>query len=168
VQRALAASAARTATRDADLADLARREQDAAEQAAALLETLSDLLAVPAAQQDPATIAALRTRVATLSAARVTLTAEITRRFPDYADLVNPQPAGVAEARAALRPGEALIATYAGEERSYVWAVPHRGDVAFATVPLGRQRLDRMVKRGRSAPIPGAMCSLAAKRTSSR
>ena len=34
---------------------------------------------------------------------------EIERRFPDYADLINPKPATIAEARAALRPGEALM-----------------------------------------------------------
>ena len=53
--------------------------------------------------------------------------AEINRRFPSYADLVDPKPPSVDEIKATLRPGEALLSFYFGQDASFVWAVPKDG-----------------------------------------
>ena len=134
VQRAMAASGARAALQDPELSDLARREQDAQKRIAALYGLLANNPSGAAAKD-------LRTRIEQLRSARAVLTEEIEARFPDYAELVDPKPATVEQARAALRPGEALIATYVGEERTYVWAVPYRGEVKFAAVPKARDNV---------------------------
>src|SRR5262249_26023152 len=80
----------------------------------------------------------------------------IASRFPDYARLTNPPPATVAEAQAALAPGEALLATYVATDKTYIWAVPKDGPVAFATAPLSRSEIDRTVKDLRKALECGA------------
>ncbi len=82
---------------------------------------------------------------------------EIETRFPDYAELIEPKPATIEAARAVLRPGEALIATYVGEQRTYVWAIPHRGEVSFAAADMGREELEDTVEWLRSALEPNAM-----------
>ena len=138
VQRALAASAARAATRDPALSDLVRRAQDAGRQATALFGLLASIANQPAGDRQTGLEDRLRQRIATLQASRARLNAEIERGFPEYAQLINPKPPSVAEARKQLLPGEALIATFVGERRSFVWALPKTGPVAFAAVPLGR------------------------------
>ncbi|MHA1108646.1 MAG: CHAT domain-containing protein, partial [Alphaproteobacteria bacterium] len=102
-------------------------------------------------------IAQLRSAIDDLRAARATLMGEIEKRFPDYAAVINPRPATIADAQRSLRPGEALIATYVGEKATYVWAAPKSGQVAFSTVPLGQDRIAAMVRSLRRALDPQAV-----------
>ncbi|MBM3540760.1 MAG: CHAT domain-containing protein, partial [Alphaproteobacteria bacterium] len=156
VQQALARSAARASASDPALADLARREQDAQREIAGLNGILSGLLSVSDGQGGAAAINALRARIDALRAERGKLASEIEAKFPSYAELVNPKPATVAEVRAALKPGEALIAFYVGESQSYVWAVPKDGPVGFARIALGADKLADAVGLLRSALDPNA------------
>ena len=154
VQRALAAASARATIADPGLADLARREQDAREQLAALEGVLANALSTPADQQDPRAVETLRGSIDQLREARVTLSHEIGQRFPDYAQLINPQPATIDETRRALKPGEALLAMYVGADATFVWAVPRQGAVAFAKAPLGAKPLADAVRELRRALDP--------------
>ncbi|MFQ5757850.1 MAG: CHAT domain-containing protein, partial [Acidiferrobacterales bacterium] len=153
VQRALNASSVRAAARNPELADLVRREQDAVSQIGALHGLLSNALS---AQQAAAVVKDLRIWLDKLRRARAALMAEIEKRFTQYVQLINPKPASIADVQASLQPGEALIATYVGDNRSYVWAVPHEGDIAFAGIPLGRTELQAKVDKLRQALDPQA------------
>src|SRR5262249_46387594 len=106
VQRAVNASAARAAALNPALADLVRREQDARKQINALNALLANFLSQPGDQQDLKAVEDLRTRMNVLRRAREALTAQIEKEFPAYAELVNPRPVTVDQARAMLRPGE--------------------------------------------------------------
>jgi CHAT domain-containing protein len=154
VQRALAQSSARAAAADPALAELVRQEQDTQKQAGALQGLLTNVLA--AAERDENAVRALRTQIDSLRAARAALRGEIERQFPSYAQLIDPRPATIEETRRALRPGEALIATYVGRERSFVWAVPHSGAVAFAAVDKGQRQIAEAVTNLRKALDPNA------------
>jgi hypothetical protein len=99
VQRALNASAARASAHSPALADLVRREQDARKQINALHGLLANLLSQPSDQQDPKAVADLRSRIDTLRRALETLTTQIEKDFPAYAELINPQPVTVDRAR---------------------------------------------------------------------
>jgi CHAT domain-containing protein len=156
VQKALAASAARSAVGDPALADLVRREQDAQKQATVLNALISQVLALPSDQQDAKGIETLRAQIDQLRSARATIREEIEKRFPDYVNLIDPRPATVAQAQAVLQPGEALIATYVGEEQTYVWAVPKQGPVAFTAAPFKRSEIEAMVAHLRKALDPNA------------
>ena len=156
VQRALGAASARAAARDPDLADLVRREQDSQKQVAALYGLLANVMSAPTDQRDPKAIQDLQVRIDNLRGARAALMEEIEARFPAYADLINPAPVTIEQARAALRPGEALIAAFVGEDRTFVWAVPKDGEIAFAAAPLGRERIAAVVRDLRSALAPNA------------
>ena len=81
---------------------------------------------------------------------------ELERRFPEYAGLVHPQPATVAVARASLRPAESLISLYVSDDRTYVWAVPDRGPVAFSVVTMSRSEVRQVVDRLRRSLAPEA------------
>jgi CHAT domain-containing protein len=163
VQRALTANAARAASKDPDLAELVRQEQDAQEQLLALLGALADTtLARPADGQDRKKAEAeraerlrdLKRQIEDLTRARSSLRSEIKRRFPTYESLVNPQPVSVEDTRAALRPGEALVAVLSGDERTYVWAISHQGPVAFTAARIGRRELEGAIARLRTGVVP--------------
>ncbi|MBI3516062.1 MAG: CHAT domain-containing protein, partial [Proteobacteria bacterium] len=156
VQKAVDAASARASLRDPALADLARREQDRGQELAGLEGTLVNALAESADQQDAGTIDVLRDQIAQLRQAREALRQDIARRFPSYAELINPKPPTLEQARQALRPGETLFATYASNDVTFVWAVPHHGQTAFAKVSLGAAQLDTMVKQLRRALDPQA------------
>ncbi|PYN96339.1 MAG: hypothetical protein DMD89_17890 [Candidatus Rokuibacteriota bacterium] len=156
VQRALDAGAARAAAKTPALADLVRREQDARKQVGALLGVLAEAMSQPTDRQDASAIAALRTQIDTLRRARVSLLEQIDKEFPAYAQLINPPPATVEQARAALRPGESLIATFVSVDRTFVWAVPTSGSIAFAAASLGRRDLSTAVTTLRKALEPNA------------
>ena len=59
-------------------------------------------------------------------------------------------------ARASLSPGEALIATYVGADRTLVWAVPQEGAIAFAAAEVGRADIDEVVALLRASLEPNA------------
>ena len=156
VQRALGASAARASAKDPALADMVRREQDTQKQVAASYGLLAAMLSAPTDQQDPKAAQSLRVRIDQLRGARAALAQEIEKRFPEYAELIHPKPATIAGARAVLQPGEALISTYVGAVKTYVWAVPKSGAIAFAAVDLGREDLSDPVGLLRGALDPQA------------
>ena len=156
VQRALSASAARSNISDPALAELARREQDAQRRISSLSDILRSLLAAPPAQQLPAVIAQMRKDVEALTQERAAAKRDIERRFPEYAELVDPKPVTVASVQTALRAQETLISIYAGEENTFVWAVPKSGAATLARVPLGAAQLGKTVETLRKALDPQA------------
>jgi CHAT domain-containing protein len=151
VQRALFESAARASISDAGLADVVRQEQDARVRLGVLTNLLGRLLGAPAEDQLPKVIAGIRTEIESLRAQRAKLKSDIEKRFPSYANLVDPKPVTLQQARSALKPGEALISVYVGQDKTYVWAVPREGAPAFAVVPIGDKALSESVAQLRKA-----------------
>lgn len=155
VQRALTASAARATIADPQLADLARREQDAQQRINALSGLLTQLLSSPPDQQLPQIQAQMQKDIEAFKTERQQLKKEIAKRFPDYADLVEPQPATLAGAQALLRSGEALVSWYFGEDGAWVWAIPRNGEALFSAVDLNRASLAKTIAKLRKALDPG-------------
>jgi CHAT domain-containing protein len=156
VQQALAASSARMFAKDPALADLARKEQDLVKQVNAELGTLNNVLVLPAAERDDKGIKAINGAIDRLRAERDRTRAEIGRRFPSYADLIDPKPPTAKNIRETLRPGEVLISFYFGRERSFVWAVPKDGPVAFAPIAATAGEIESKVRKLREALEPQA------------
>jgi len=154
VQKALAASSARMVAKDAALAELARTDQDHARQISAQLGALNNLLALPSDQRDDQTVRAINAAIAKLRDERKAAQQQIKQRFPAYANLIDPKPPTVDDIKASLRSGEALISFYFGQDKSFVWAVPKDGDVAFAEVATTAIELEANVRRLRTALEP--------------
>src|SRR5262249_44063522 len=121
VERAMTDAAARLAARDAELAELVRAEQDRAKQINAALGELTNLLARPPGERADQAVGAITAAVARLRQERDKARGEIGRRFPAYADLVDPKAPTIEQIRAALRPDEALLSFHVGRYRSFVW-----------------------------------------------
>lgn len=154
-QGAVAASALRAAANDPRIGSEIRKEQDLAQEMIALHKILRDLMNAPADQQLPKVIADMKVRIETIKAERVTLQIDIEKRFPAYANLIRPQPPSLSEARAVLRPGEALINIFATDAATYLWAFRKDGPVAFSSTRLSRDELAKRVQTLRKALDPG-------------
>jgi len=154
VQESLADSSARMVAKDPALAELVRTEQDAAKQINAQLGALNNMLSLPSGQRDDRTVAAINAEIEKLRAEHKTARQQLNKQFPAYADLIDPKPPSVAEIKSALRPGEALLSFYFGQDASFVWAVPKDGDVAFAAVPATALELEADVRTLREALEP--------------
>jgi CHAT domain-containing protein len=154
VQRALAASGARSRLDDPDLSELARREQNARNQIAALLTSLSREMSMLRDRHSAARVQVLQGAIAQLQAARRSLIEEVRRRFPGYDTLVNPRPATLQEVKRTLHADEALVAVYVGDDHTYVWAVQGKGPPAFTRVDRGEAALAGDVATLRAALDP--------------
>jgi CHAT domain-containing protein len=154
VQRAVNASAARAATHSPGLADLVRTEQDTRRQIAALYRLLGPMLSRPIAQQDHEAIAHLQRRIELQRHVLGAFTARVEREFPAYAELRQPKPVSLSDARAALRRDEALVTTLVHRDRTFVWAVPKQGPPAFAVVSMTADALENTVAALRRALDP--------------
>jgi CHAT domain-containing protein len=154
VQQALSASSARVVAKDPALAELIRKEQDLAKQINAQLGVLNNALALPSSERDEAGVRAINATIEKARSERAKARAEIARRFPSYADLIDPKSPSVEHMRDALRPGEAFLSFYFGHEKSFVWAVPKQGAVAFAPIDATAGELESKVRKLREALEP--------------
>ena len=156
VQQALTASGARASIKDPALAELVRSEQDLGKQVSAQLGLLNNILALPSAERDEKGVKAVNASIDRLRSDRQKARTEINKRFPSYADLVDPKPPSVDQIKATLAEGEAMLSFYFGRDASFVWAVPKTGAVAFAAIPATSGEIESKVRKLREALEPQA------------
>jgi CHAT domain-containing protein len=151
VQRSLALGAARAAVRDPALTALIETRERLDTRIVTLSGTLADLLAASEDRRLEKVIAEMRRDLGAARAESAAVAARIEKQHPDFATLAAPRAVSLEEARAALRPGEALISIYLAEDRAYVWAVPQQGAPAMAIRPVGAAQVAAWVGALRKA-----------------
>ncbi|MFH1491580.1 MAG: CHAT domain-containing protein, partial [Pseudomonadota bacterium] len=144
----------RAAAVDPGLADLVRQEQDAAKQLETLKQTLFNALAAPSDQQNPKALADLKGTIDTLSKARDTILEDIQKRFPKYADFVMPELITLGTVQGLLKESESLVVIYPTSKRTFIWAIPQKGTVAFSSASINRDIIAHTVKVMRTALDP--------------
>ncbi|MGD8371526.1 MAG: CHAT domain-containing protein [Syntrophobacterales bacterium] len=154
VQHALAQSLSRAALHTPEMADLARREQDAWKQIDALESLLSEHLAAPVDQQYPEVLEELKKDIKRLHRAHKVLIQRIEEETPRYARLLNPPPATVAEVQEQLRSGEVLVSIYPTVAETYVWTIPSEGKIQFTVAPFGENYMQESIRLLRHAFTP--------------
>jgi CHAT domain-containing protein len=155
VQRALTASAARANITDPQLANLARKEQDLQQRINTLTELLTGLLSAPPAQQLPTAQAKIRADIVSFKSERDGIRKDIAKKFPDYAELVSPQPASIDRVQKMLKSDEVLISWYFADKIAYVWAIPKDAPPKFAQLTITREQMAKNVADLRKALDPG-------------
>ena len=155
IQEALGESSARAAAAyDPELSDFVRREQDMHKQIQALQENLSDAMMAPPGQQDTKALNTMKTTMESIYKARNAILAEINKRFPKYANFTNPQFVTIDKVRESLQQNESLISIFTADDKTYIWAVPKKGENRFSVTPLGKKDLTQMVSHLRKALDP--------------
>lgn len=155
VQRALTASAARASIKDPQLASLARQEQDLQRRINTLSELLTGLRSASPDQQLPAVQSKIRSDIESFKSQRESLKKEIEKKFPDYAELVEPKPASIERTQRLLKADEVLVSWYFAENVGYVWAISKQGAPQFSQLTIGRKQMAKQVAQLRKALDPG-------------
>lgn len=156
VQKALAASSARASAKDPALAELVRLEQDLEKQTGAQLGILNNILSLAPEERDENELKELRISLDRIRMERVKARQDIEKKFPNYADLIDPKPPTIEGIRAVLKPDEVFLSFYFGNQSSYVWAIPKQGRPGFSALPLRARDLERHVSELRKALDPQA------------
>jgi CHAT domain-containing protein len=155
VQRALTASAARASIKDPQLAELARQEQDLQRRINTLSELLTGLRSAPPDQQLPGVQSKIQADIGVFKSQREALKKEIERKFPDYAELVEPKPASIERTQRALKPDEVLVSWYFADNVGYVWAITKDRPAQFVQLSVGRTQIAKEVAQLRKSLDPG-------------
>ena len=153
---ALAQMAARLGAGDTALARAVRRQQDLVNEWRRLDKALLATLSRPPQKRDAKVEERLRIQRDDAEAAVTTINARLEIDFPDYAELANPQPLGLAETRKLLSRDEALVAYLVDKDKSYVWAVT-RESVAWRALDLKKSDIEREVAALRKSLDPTAV-----------
>jgi CHAT domain-containing protein len=156
-QAAVAAAAARAAANDPAIGSEIRKEQDLSQELVSIHRILRDLMSAPTEQQLSKVIADMHKRIEGIKKERIALQQDIEQRFPAYANLIRPQPPSLADTRAVLRDGEALINLFTTEDATYIWVFKKDGPVAFTRARVKGEELARMVQTLRRSLDPGAV-----------
>ncbi|MGD9330940.1 MAG: CHAT domain-containing protein, partial [Desulfobacterales bacterium] len=147
LQQAIRARSARVAITDPAIKDLTRREQDAHRQIAVLKVNLSNALAAPVDQVDPALVAQISRQLERLKAAQQTIQSEIQAATPLYGAFAEHRPMALDGVQALLKPQEALLAIYTTRRNTFIWGIPQQGAPRMAVAPTGRLALATQVDR---------------------
>jgi CHAT domain-containing protein/Tfp pilus assembly protein PilF len=127
--QALNALAVRFAVGNDRLAQLVRQDQDLARETVNLDKAIIAAVSKAPSERDSAAEQQIRDRVTEIAKQRGDLQAALTREFPDYAALSNPQPLTAKDIQALLADDEALVVVSLipknrrGAKNSYVWAI---------------------------------------------
>jgi len=153
--KAVALSSARAEVSDPELASLIRQQQDLEMKLAALKNRLADIFYTPPEFINKLVVEDLQEKVTALNLAASTLRQEVKNRFPEYAEIINPNHIDVATVRSTLDPNEALISIFSGRQNTYIWAIPKDGQVAFVQVPISKEKMAEIVGELRESLSPG-------------
>ena len=136
---ALNALAVRFSAGNDRLAQLVRKDQDLAGEAANLDKAIIAAVSKEPSKRDAAAEQRIRDRIAAIAKERDDLQTVFAHEFPDYAALSNPQPLTVKDIQALLADDEALIVIDLDDKKSYVWAITReRGGLEGACGHGGR------------------------------
>ncbi len=160
VQRALTASAARANIQDPQLADLARKEQDLRRRSLTLSELLTGLRSAPPDQQLPEVQKKIQADIEQFKKDRDSITKEIERKYPDYANLVEPKPANIDTVKKTLKDNEVLLSWYFGDQSSYLWGITKQGDPLFVKLAISRKEMAKKVFALRQALDPQTVLTM--------
>ena len=123
VSAALNALAARFSAGGGRLAELVRKDQDLANEAAALDKAIIAAVSKEPSRRDAAAEQKIKDRIAAITQERDDLGKVFAREFPDYAALSRPEPQTVSDIQSLLADDEALVIVDFGDKKSYIWAI---------------------------------------------
>jgi CHAT domain-containing protein len=152
VQRASGTSAAlavnklavRLAAGSDRLAQLVRNEQDLAAEEDSLDKAILAAVSKGPAQRDATVEQRIRDRLAAIAQEREALQKVFATEFPSYAALSNPEPLAIKDIQGLLAADEVLVAYFAGNEQSQVFALT-REAATWNSIPLGAAALGEKV-----------------------
>ena len=121
--QALNALAVRFAAGNDRLAQLVRKNQDLSGEAMTLEKAMIAAVSSEPAKRDAAAEKRRRDRITAIAKERDDLRSILTREFPDYEALSEPEPLTIKDIQSVLADDEALVVVHLGEKEGYVWVI---------------------------------------------
>jgi len=143
---ALAQMAARASAGSGALAQKVREHQDAVASWRQFDKQLIDAIGKPATERRAGAEQALRRQLADTDARVARLDAELLSAFPEYRELVSPEPLAVVEAQKLLKPDEAMLTYLVAEKEILLWVI-RPGRAEMIRLETGKDVLSRQVAR---------------------
>jgi CHAT domain-containing protein/tetratricopeptide (TPR) repeat protein len=140
-----AAQAFAGSTKDPELARLLVRERQTRLQLDAIQNQRAHFLERPPGQRQPQILEELDKQQAGAEEESRQLRVEISRQYPRYADLKNPQLLNYKDVQALLHPQEVVLSYFVTPQRTGVWAIS-ADRVRLAVVPLSRAVLEERTR----------------------
>ncbi|MGE0846551.1 MAG: CHAT domain-containing protein [Flavobacteriaceae bacterium] len=148
--RAVSQVGARIAAGSGELGETVRRRQELEDRFQRARNRLVEVLKSGEGDSE-----AIKADIAGTERALAAIDADIAKRFPDYAEVANPRPLGIAEVQSLLSDGEALVLFLADRAATYVWAVSKTGS-QWNRADVGREAMDNAVRTLRLTLDPNA------------
>ncbi len=145
VQQALSDAAVRAGVTIPGLADIIRQEQDAKNEIATLTSYVTAQSAEDERRRNPQVVEQMRKRMRELEAARRGYKAEISKRFPEYFQLIQPRAPTPADIAKLIKPDELFVSIMPLEDKTCVWAIDAQGRVEFHVSALGDRQTHALV-----------------------
>ena len=153
VKNALSQNNARAASlRVPQLALLVRDYQDVGNRLDGLKNACQDLIA--SSSDASSTLNELLEEIEKFTAVQETLLSKIEQDFPRYTYLVNPKPPNFEEIQTHLEGNESLIVFWTTQDKTFVWAIPHKGRPLFKVSDMGDAELREKVNTIRNSIHP--------------
>lgn len=141
---ALAQMAARAAADNEPLAQKVRAQQDTVAAWRQFDKQLLDAIGKPPAQRNAAAEKELRRKLSDADTRIAQLNAELQRNFPEYRELISPEPLSVADTQKLLKPDEALVSYLVAERETLLWIIrPQR--VEMLRLEITREALHKQI-----------------------
>ncbi|MBM4264378.1 MAG: CHAT domain-containing protein [Deltaproteobacteria bacterium] len=154
VQKALSAAIVRASSSDPQTAEAMRRAQDAEHALKAASEAVTVLQNAEKSADNAQALAKAQAELARVRQENEKAQAELRLKMPNYVELMQPKPLTIADAQKLLRADEALISLYSAADKTLVWAMTARGQVAFQVADLSQTALTEVVSKLRKALDP--------------
>jgi CHAT domain-containing protein len=155
VQAAVLASSTRMSIEDPALLELARTEQDVKHQITACQNLIQENLSRPLGESNRQGINNLKAMLDKLVAARMIIVEEISRRFPNYANLVHARQPSFTDVQSRLRAEEVIVLICSAENSTYVFAASQSGPPEMVSVPVTKKELENLVSDLKKSLSPG-------------
>ncbi len=141
---ALAQMAARASAGNGPLAQKVRAQQDTIAAWRQLDKQLIDAIGKPAAQRNAVTEKDLRQKLSDADTRIAQLNAELQRNFPEYRELISPEPLSVADTQKLLKPDEALVSYLVADQETLLWVIrPQR--VEMLRIAISHEALSKQI-----------------------
>ncbi len=147
VQQALSDAAVRSGINVPGLSDIIRKEQDAKNEMASLIQYMTAQGTEEDKKRNPQVVEQMRVRLREIEDLRKGYKTQIQKGFPEYFQLIQPKSPTHTDIAQGLKSDELFVSILPMETQTYVWAIDASGAVNFHRWEMGEKQSHEIVDR---------------------